>query len=72
MIGLFRLFYGLYVVIAFFLLLSACSRMIFKKGKAADKINQFVDDLFFIVFFPVMLLSKEGCSRFIKQIGEYH
>lgn len=65
----FRLFYGLWFGLVLLLTLSAISRLLFKRGD--NGVKQFIDDIVFALLLPVMIFSKEGVSRLIKQIREY-
>ena len=71
MIVIFRGFFSLYFILVILQILSAVSRLFFKDGDMGDKLADLLEDIWFAMFFPIMIFSKEGISKLVKQIREY-
>ncbi len=67
--ALFKIFYNIWFGFVVLLVLSAVSRFIFKPSD--NKMKQIIDDVIFALLLPIMIFSKEGATRLIKQIKEY-
>lgn len=60
----------LYSILLAVLILTTLSRFIFRESSFWSRVEDLKNDLFFLMFFPLMIFSKEGISKLVKKIKE--